>query len=234
MPNAVSNAEGPAEPAQNVLTWQVPQPSPQRAYQLLSALGWLPLKFKPDYKIPRTRLHQLAAVTTPPTGTWSWKWKRTPASLKALWTPDDVETNTVLKGAIMAFEDQHQLPVDGYLDDQVWSALLDDSLHHRANTAGYTYVMVSESVPENGAAVAQRQGAVPGAGQHGHRVRADRARQLAGLPAHPGGDMSGTNPDGSHYTTPASSGSPTSTAGTRCTPSSGRATATRRASAASR
>jgi hypothetical protein len=202
LPNAVTNAEGPAQPAQDVLTWQVPQPSPARAYQLLSALGWLPLKFKPDYKIPRSPLHQLAAVTTPPTGTWTWKWKHTPASLKALWTPADPETNTVLKGAIMAFEDQHGLPVDGYLDDQVWDALLEDSLHHKANTGGYTYVMVSESLPEklklwhNGKVLFQ--------------VLANTG--IGAAPTEPGtwpvflhipvGTMSGTNPDGSHYNDP--------------------------------
>jgi hypothetical protein len=202
LPNAVSSAVGPATPPENVLTWQVPQPSPERAYQLLSALGWLPLKFKPDYRIPRTRLHQLAAVTNPPTGTWAWKWKKTPASLKALWTPDDIETNTVLKGAIMEFEDQHGLPVDGYLDDQVWDALLDDSLHHKANTAGYTYVMVSETLPETLKL------------WHNGKVlfKALANTGIGVAPTEPGtwpvflhipvGTMSGTNPDGSHYNDP--------------------------------
>src|SRR5262249_43943985 len=62
-PNAVSDAPGAAEPPQNVLTWQVPQPSPVRATQLLAQLGWLPLRFTPDSPVGPTRLHQLAAVT---------------------------------------------------------------------------------------------------------------------------------------------------------------------------
>lgn len=70
----------------------------------------------------------------------------TPAPLLQLWHPNLYTTLT--EGAVMAFEAQNQLVVDGIAGPQVWRALQRDLALDRPNALGYTYVQVSEQQPE--------------------------------------------------------------------------------------
>jgi peptidoglycan hydrolase-like protein with peptidoglycan-binding domain len=123
-----------------------------------------------------------------------------PASLAALWQPGSY--NPVLRGAVMAFQSQHNMTINGDVTGALWSALLKAASTGQNNVNGYTYAIASKSSPEtltiwhNGAVVL-------------HTLA------NTGIPSAPTVDgtfpvyerfvntiMSGTNPDGSHYSDP--------------------------------
>jgi hypothetical protein len=128
-----------------VFTWTVAQPSPLRAEQLLAQLGYMPLRFAAATPVTPTQQAQVEAVFAPPSGRFTWRWKSVPVGLRTTWTSDPA---TVLRGAIMAFEDQHNMTTDGLLGPQVWQALIQADLANQRNTFGYSFVSVSKSLPE--------------------------------------------------------------------------------------
>ena len=87
-----------------------------------------------------------------------------------------------VRGAIMAFESVHGLPTDGVPSPALWRVLLDAELAGRPRPYGYSYVFVTETLPEtltlwhNGRVVLQTpvNTGIPG--------RGDGARHLPGLP----------------------------------------------------
>jgi hypothetical protein len=186
--------------AQRVLHWDVPTGTTLRLQQLLAQLGYLPVDWNAvGTDVPRTLLAQTNAALTPPRGHFTWRFAP-PAELKALWVPG--QWTTMTQGALMAFEHDHHLAVDGLAGPTVWSALLGDEIQGKTNTFGYSYVLVHRTVPQN--LVLWHDGkivlhtlvntGVPGAptpyGTH------------AVFEHIPSGTMSGTNPDGSHYRDP--------------------------------
>src|SRR5262249_2905531 len=115
--------------------------------QLLADQNYLPLAWTPvDTKPPPTTNAQLAAAVNPPTGHFRWRFQNTPAELKTLWTPG--EPDQVTRGAVMMFQDEHHLPVDGIVGPQVWKALLTDTITQHKRSAGYSYVYVHRAVPQ--------------------------------------------------------------------------------------
>jgi len=128
-----------------VVTWTVAQPSPIRAEQLLAQLGYMPLAFTAAAPVALTQQAQVEAVFAPPSGKFTWRWKSVPQGLRTTWTSDPA---TVLHGAIMAFEDQHNMTTDGTLGPQVWQALVQATLAAQRSTFGYSFVSVSTSSPE--------------------------------------------------------------------------------------
>jgi peptidoglycan hydrolase-like protein with peptidoglycan-binding domain len=164
--------------------------------QLLAQGNYLPLSFTPTAPLSSP----VEAFTSQP-GTFAWKWPGTPASLTSLWS--EGSENVITKGAVMNFENQHGLKVDGLAGSQVWSALLADLVAARVNTNAYNYVVVSKQVPENLTLYS-----------NGTPVLADIAVNTGA----PGADttdgtypvfehvtssrMQGTNPDGSTYDDP--------------------------------
>lgn len=118
-----------------------------RLQQLLAQLGYLPLRFTPSAPVV-TSAQAERAVFQPPTGSFAWTWPAVPSALSALWAPGQVTTMT--RGAIMAFEYDHHLGVDGVAGPQVWSALLaaTASPEPAANQHGYTFALASKTLPE--------------------------------------------------------------------------------------
>jgi lipoprotein-anchoring transpeptidase ErfK/SrfK len=112
-----------------------------RLQQLLAELGYLPLSFTPT--APMTSPTQEADVQQ---GTFGWRWPDQPASLTSLWTLG--EMNIITKGAVMDFEDQHDLKTDGAPGAQVWTDLLADATSGHADANPYRYVYVTEDDPE--------------------------------------------------------------------------------------
>jgi len=55
----------------------------------------------------------------------------------------------ITKAAVMTFENQNGLSVDGLDGPQVWTTLLHDVAANKVDTAPYTYVLVSKVLPEN-------------------------------------------------------------------------------------
>ena len=103
----------------------------------------------------------------------------------------------------MAFETEHEMEADGTAGAEVWDALLKDAIAGKRNAeAGYSYVYVSETLPEqttlwhNGKTVitAPANTGIPGA-----------ETELGTFPVFEHLEettMSGENPDGSHYEDP--------------------------------
>jgi lipoprotein-anchoring transpeptidase ErfK/SrfK len=171
--------------------------SPARLQQLLAQLNYMPLSFTPTGAAPAAQ-----DMVQPQAGTFAWRWGNQPATLTSQWTPgyEDIIT----KAAVMTFENDNGLTVDGLAGPAVWTTLLADVANQKADPAPYTYVLVTKVLPENLTLY------VNGA--------ADYTNVLVNTGA-PGADtvdgtypvfehvtssrMVGTNPDGSTYDDPA-------------------------------
>jgi peptidoglycan hydrolase-like protein with peptidoglycan-binding domain len=183
------------------LAWTVPAGSTLRLQQLLAQDGYLPVTWTPaSQDVKRTPRDELAAAIHPPAGHFSWRYPNTPPELQRLWAPG--QPNTIIRGAVMMFQDEHHLTVDAIAGAQVWDALLRDALTGKAHHSNYSYVYVHSTVPESlnlwhdGTLVLSSPGntGIPAA-----------PTQLGTFPVFehiPSGTMSGTNPDGSHYNDP--------------------------------
>ena len=118
----------------------------------------------------------------------------------------------------MMFQHDHGLTVDAFAGPHVWRALLADAIAGKQRTDGYSYVYVHRNVPQlltlwhNGKVVLTL------AGQHRRPGRADPARHVPGVRAHPGRDDERHGTRTARTTTiPGSAGSATSTAARRST-----------------
>src|SRR5262249_54792031 len=107
----------------------------------------LPVRWHQAVDPPRTPSTEIAAAVSAPHGTFSWRYRQTPVSLRTLWKPGS--WNIVTRGAGMRFEDEHGLATDGVAGPQVWRALIRDDLAGRRYAAGYSYVLVHETVPQS-------------------------------------------------------------------------------------
>jgi peptidoglycan hydrolase-like protein with peptidoglycan-binding domain len=113
--------------------------STTRLQQLLAQLGYLPLAYVPPTVAP-------ADLAEPQAGPLTWRWNM-PTSLTSLWIAGS--PNVITKGAVMSFERQNGLTVDGVAGPKVWKSLLADVVSHRGDTTPYAYVFVSKSpLPE--------------------------------------------------------------------------------------
>ena len=189
------SARGAQLAAPVTVTFGVAQASTERLQQLLAQLGYLPVTFSPTgATAPDT-----AASTQP--GSFAWRWSTLPPDLTSLWT--EGSENVITKAALMTFESQNGLTVDGLAGQKVWTALLADAANGKGNAIPYTYALVSKQLPEtlnlcvNGAptmsGIAVNTG-VPGA---------DTVDGTYPVFEHvPSSRMQGTNPDGSTYDDP--------------------------------
>jgi peptidoglycan hydrolase-like protein with peptidoglycan-binding domain len=190
------SARGQVLAAPSTVTFTVAQASTERLQQLLALLGYLPVKFTATG--PASPPSKAIAAQS---GTFGWRWPGTPASLTSQWT--EGSEDVITKGAVMNFENQNGLAVDGVAGKQVWSALLADVAHGKVNANPYVYVYVSKQLPES------------------LTLFENGAAKFVGVPVNtgaPGADtvdgtypvfehvvssrMEGTNPDGSTYDDP--------------------------------
>jgi peptidoglycan hydrolase-like protein with peptidoglycan-binding domain len=181
--------------------WHVAGASFLRLQQLLAQEGYLPLTWTPsNADVAQTQRAELSAATKPPDGQFKWRYPNTPHELVSLWSTG--EPNEITQGAVMMFQHDHGLDVDGIAGPRVWHAAIADAVAGKRKTDGYSYVYVHRSVPQlltlwhNGQIVLTSPGntGVPAA-----------PTQLGTWPVFehiPVGTMSGTNPDGSHYNDP--------------------------------
>jgi peptidoglycan hydrolase-like protein with peptidoglycan-binding domain len=182
--------------------WSIPAGSTLRLQQLLAQAGYLPVNWKLDGKpVAHTPAAELEAAVDPPQGKFEWRYPHTPKSLHEAWRPG--AENVATEGALMAFESQHDMEADGVAGAEVWDALLKDAIAgRRSSEPGYSYVYVSETLPEqvsvwhDGKVVftASANTGIPGA-----------ETELGTFPVFEHLEettMSGENPDGSHYEDP--------------------------------
>ena len=194
-------ADGSIEKTDTV-TWHVPGGSPLRLQQLLAQLGYMPNSWKADKgeEVALTPEAEMRAAIEPPQGNFEWKFKP-PSSLKELWSPG--EENVITEGALMMFQDEQGLEIDGVAGPEVWKELMEATIAgERKAEPGYNYVYVTESLPEtvkvfhNGKVVTESAAntGIPGA-----------ETELGTFPVFEHLEettMSGENPDGSHYVDP--------------------------------
>ncbi len=128
--------------AGDTITFTIAPGSVTRLQQLLAQLGYLPLAYSDPAPAPAP-----SELAQPQPGSLSWRWGGLPAQLAGQWTPG-VES-TITKGAIMSFETQNGLAVDGVAGPQVWTALLADVTAAKANARPVSYVLVSKTLPEH-------------------------------------------------------------------------------------
>ena len=200
LPAAVHLAGQAGSAATRTLTWRVAQGSVLRAQQLLTELGYLPLRWRARETIPHTLASQLAAAVSPPAGTFSWRYPALRGRLAPLWRAN--HDGVVLRGAVMAFEADHGLASDGVLGSRVWHALVKAALLREVDRHPYDYISVSTAGPET--LRVWRDGHVVYSSPCNTGIAA-RPTALGTFPVYArylSTTMSGTNPDGSHYSDP--------------------------------
>jgi peptidoglycan hydrolase-like protein with peptidoglycan-binding domain len=128
--------------------WVTAPGSVLRLQELLAEMGYLPVSWRPASSGQRlnTLAAQNNAVYQPPIGTFHWKYPNLPAALRNLWTPGQM--TVMIKGAIMQFERVNGLAVDGIAGPAVWNAMIQDRLLHRVSPDGYSYISVTETLPQ--------------------------------------------------------------------------------------
>jgi hypothetical protein len=178
--------------------------------QVLVKLGYLPMTWSPEDPAVKAAMLQdgdpasqtaQGQAYNPPAGTFHWQ-AGYPASLMQLWSADQV--NVLLRGAIMAFQSEHNMTIDGSLTSRLWRALFRAEATGDRNRNGYTFAIANKGSPETLTI------------WHDGRVVVHSLANT-GIPVAPTVDgtfpvylrfrntiMSGTNPDGSHYSDPVS------------------------------
>jgi len=122
-----------------------------RLQQLLSLLGYLPLTWTPGIRtrtspVPAGSLSaQLSAAYEPPFGTLRFK-PGYPGELTSQWKTG--ADNMLDQGAIMAFESNEGLTMDGMAGPQLWAHLLKAAARDQRNPNGYTYALTDQHYPE--------------------------------------------------------------------------------------
>ncbi len=193
--SGVVGSEGQHLAESSTTQFSVAPGSTLRLQQLLAELGYLPLSFTP------------ASPLTSPTqegndqvGSFTWRWPNQPLALEMLWTPGT--NNVITQGAVMNFESQNGLKTDGLAGPQVWTDLLADVQSGKGDALPWDYVLVSQSLPETATVY-----------KDGVEVYSTPVNTgVAGATTENGTwpvyvrytvtTMSGTNPDGSHYSDP--------------------------------
>jgi lipoprotein-anchoring transpeptidase ErfK/SrfK len=180
-------------------TWTVPAGSTLRLQQLLSGLGYLPLQFN-GAPVRETPAAQEAAAVNPPHGSFTWRYGNVPSALSAMWQPGTAGEMT--KGALMAFENDHGITADGVAGPVVWKALIGAAITGRGSSFGYTFVSVSEASPESISVWHNGKTVVSGPANTGIPAAPTAKGTFAVFEHATSVTMSGTNPDGSHYSDP--------------------------------
>ena len=203
-----ANVSTAASVASDSYKFQTAPASLLRLEQILAQLHYIPLRFTPapGVSLPSTMAGEVASMTQPLQGSFSWRWASTPASLQSQWSVGTA--NEMLKGALMDFNAVRNA-YDGYSEEfasvaqlatpSLWQALLQASLAKQMDPNPYSYVYVTEQLPEtltlweNGSVVLT---AAANTGLPGY------ATQLGTYPIYlrfTQNWMNGTNPDGSTY-----------------------------------
>jgi hypothetical protein len=123
--------------------------STRRLVQLLAQLKYLPLTWTPASPAdaaPLTAAAQRRAAYEPPAGSFSWR-HGYPAQLKTFWKHGG-PGSLIVKGAVMAFEADHGLQLDGIAGPQVWDTAFAAARAGQSDAHGYTYAIASEHSPE--------------------------------------------------------------------------------------
>jgi peptidoglycan hydrolase-like protein with peptidoglycan-binding domain len=200
LPAGVGLAGGHVTAQGSTATFTVPGGSTLRLQQLLAQLGYLPVSFRPTKAVANTLAAQLQAAQHAPAGNFSWRWGNVPAALRSFWSPG--ASGVMTRGAIMAFESDHSMTTDGVAGPGLWKAVIAAALKGQRSTFGYTFVSVSEGSPERETTWHNGQVVVSGLVNTGIPAAPTATGTFPVFEHALSVTMSGTNPDGSHYSDP--------------------------------
>jgi hypothetical protein len=185
------------------IEWTVPPGSTLRLQQLLAEIGYLPVSWQPaagTAAVARTPSAEAQAAVEPPSGSFSWRYPNTPHQLEAMWSPG--QWSVIMKGAVMKFENENEMTVDGLAGPSVWHALLDYVIAGKHLSSGYSYVYVHREVPETMTLWHNGQTVITSPANTGISGAETELGTFPVFEHLPETTMSGTNPDGSHYEDP--------------------------------
>jgi L,D-transpeptidase-like protein len=200
LPHAVAMTAGAGNVlrSSNQIEWTVPPGSTLRLQQLLAETGYLPVLWHPSgARVAHTPSAQAQAAVEPPSGSFSWRYPNTPQQLQALWSPG--QWSIVMKGAVMKFENENNLTVDGEAGPAVWHALLGYVLADKRLHEPYSYVYVHREIPETMTLWSAGRTVETSPANTGISGAETELGTFAVFEHLPETTMSGTNPDGSHY-----------------------------------
>jgi hypothetical protein len=198
---AVTASSGSGLHTTNQIEWTVPPGSTLRLQQLLAEAGYLPVDWQPSgAAVAHTPGAEAQAAAEAPSGSFNWRYSNTPHQLQAMWTPG--EANTITKGAVMKFENENDVTVDGLAGAAVWHLLLSDAIAGKRLTSGYSYVYVHREVPETMTLWHNGQTIISSPANTGISGAETELGTFPVFEHLPETTMSGTNPDGSHYEDP--------------------------------
>jgi L,D-transpeptidase-like protein len=202
LPRAVAvTTSGDALHSTRQIEWTVPPGSTLRLQQLLAEAGYLPVDWQPaGGTVARTASAEAQAAVEPPTGSFSWRYPNTPHQLQAMWSPG--QWSVIVKGAVMKFENENGLTVDGVAGPTVWHRLLGDAIAGKRLTSGYSYVYVHREVPETATLWHDGSTIISSPANTGISGAETELGTFPVFEHLPETTMSGTNPDGSHYEDP--------------------------------
>jgi hypothetical protein len=198
---AVTAGNGSALRTTNQIEWTVPPGSTLRLQQLLAEAGYLPVDWRPaGAAVAHTSSAEAQAAVEPPRGSFDWRYPNTPHQLQAMWTPG--QANTITKGAVMKFENENEITVDGLAGAAVWQKLIGDSIAGKRLGSGYSYVYVHRETPETMTLWHNGQTVLSSPANTGISGAETELGTFPVFEHLPETTMSGTNPDGSHYEDP--------------------------------
>jgi L,D-transpeptidase catalytic domain/Bacterial Ig-like domain len=204
-PSGVRSSSGGLLAAQVVDKFWTGSYSTLRLEQLLAQLGYLPLTWMPvTGNIPVAAGNtsaQLSAAYSPPPGTFTWQ-PGYPSELQNFWQPG--QPSLVLTGAVMAFESDHGLTMDGDAGSGVWHAVLAAVAAGDSNPHGYTYALASQAIPETLTVWHDGHVILHTPANTGISVAPTEVGTAPVYLRYTFQIMQGTNPDGSHYADPVS------------------------------
>lgn len=117
-----------------------------RLQQLLAQLNYLPVTFSSPTSVPSTEAAQVAAILSPPQGSFQWRWTM-PTQLTSLWSAGS--QNVITRGAVMAFEDFNGLDYNNPMSNPLlWPTLINDVMTHKVDPHPYAWIQVQKALPE--------------------------------------------------------------------------------------
>jgi hypothetical protein len=121
-----------------------------RMEQLLAQLGYLPMTWTAQGAgaadaVAASYTERRAADDTPAGGMLTWQ-SGYPTALTSQWQPG--QPGVILSGALMAFQLNQGLPMTGTVYSGVWSHLLNAAAEDEYNGNGYSFALVSKTLPE--------------------------------------------------------------------------------------
>ena len=165
------------------LTWEA---------QLLAELRYLPLTFTPATT--------QSTLSQPVNGVFSWSYPQLPTTLSSQWQLGT--DNVILRAALETFQSQRSLPVTGEADPTTWSDLVGAANADQPDPAPYNYVDVSESLPETLTLYVAGHPTFHTDVNTGISVAPTELGTYPVYERFTSTTMSGTNPDGTHYSDP--------------------------------